>query len=488
MSSGPIVTVSGPIGRPNARRTELVLVVLAVALVAIAGAVMATATGGGAQSLWGSLTVFAVLALLAHLAVRMFAAKADPVILPCVVLLNGIGLVLINRLDRAEATEAASEGQPAPSSDSAHQMIWTAVAIALFAVVLAVVRNHSQPAKYAYTCGLAGVVALLVPAVLPSRFSEVNGGKSWIMFHGFSIQPGEFAKVLLLIFTAGFLVTNRDLFGAAGRKVLWFTVPRLRDLGPLLLVTFVSVIVLVYEKNLGFSLLVFGTVLAMVYIATRRASWLLIGIVMFAIGAIIAYNLFAHVRVRVQVWEDPFASYYTNGYQIAQGLFGLGTGGLWGAGLGGGRPQVVPFAKTDFIVATIGEELGLFGLTAIIVLFTIITLRGFSAAMTTRDSFGKLLGGGLAFSLGWQLFVVVGGVTKLIPLTGLTTPFMSYGGSSLLANYIIIALMIRISHDARSVPAAAPPAPVAPIAEAMTEHIAKRSLGGGAGAGPDSPG
>lgn len=470
--SGPIVTVSGPVGRPNPRRTELVLCLAAVAIVAAAGAVMASATGGGLESLRWSLAVFALLAVLAHLAVRVFAPKADPVLLPCVVLLNGLGLVLIDRLDRAEAVTAASLGKPAPSSDASHQMIWTAAGIALFALMLAVVRNHAQPAKYAYTCGLAGVVALLVPAVLPSRFSEVNGGKSWILLSGFSIQPGEFAKVLLLIFTAGFLVTNRDLFGTAGKKVLWFTVPRLRDLGPLLLVTFLAVIVLVYEKNLGFSLLVFGTVLAMVYIATRRASWLLIGIVMFAIGSVIAYNLFAHVRVRVQVWEDPFASYYTNGFQIAQGLFGLGTGGLWGAGLGAGRPQEVPFAKTDFIVATIGEELGLFGLTAILVVFTIITLRGFSAAMTTRDSFGKLLGGGLAFSIGWQVFVVVGGVTKLIPLTGLTTPFMSYGGSSLLANYIIIALIIRISHDARSVPAQAP-APPAPIAEAMTEHIAQ---------------
>lgn len=470
--SGPIVTVSGPINRRNPRRAELVLCIAAIVIVALAGAAMAVDTGGGAASLRWSLAVFAVLALLAHVAVRVFAPRADPVILPCVVLLNGIGLVLIDRLDRAEAAAALSLGKPAPSSDAAHQLVWTAIAIALFALVLGLVRNHAQPAKYAYTCGLIGVVALLVPAVLPARFSQVNGGKSWIMFHGFSIQPGEFAKVLLLIFTAGFLVANRDLFSTAGRKVLWFTVPRLRDLGPLLLVTFVAVIVLVYEKNLGFSLLVFGTVLAMVYIATQRASWLLIGIGMFAIGSVIAYNLFAHVRVRVQVWDDPFASYYTNGFQIAQGLFGLGTGGLWGAGLGAGRPQEVPFAKTDFIVATIGEELGLFGLTAIIVLFTIITLRGFSAAMTIRDSFGKLLGGGLAFSLGWQLFVVVGGVTKLIPLTGLTTPFMSYGGSSLLANYIIIALMIRISHDARSAPPPAPP-PAAPIAEAMTEHIAR---------------
>nr|WP_231386814.1 FtsW/RodA/SpoVE family cell cycle protein [Nocardia sp. BMG111209] len=468
-SSGPIGPISGPIGRPRPRRSELVLCAAAVALVAIAGLGMSSATGGTGSLRW-SLTVFAVLVLLAHLAVRVLAPKADPVILPCVVLLNGLGLVLIDRLDRAEAATAAALGKPVPSGDAAHQLVWTAAGIALFALLLAIVRNHGQPAKYAYTCGLAGVVLLLIPAVLPSRFSEVNGGKSWILFHGFSIQPGEFAKVLLLIFTAAFLVSNRELFTIAGKRVFGFTVPRLRDLGPLLLVTFVSVLVLVYEKNLGFSLLVFGTVLAMVYIATGRASWLLIGITMFAVGAVIAYNRFGHVRVRVQVWEDPFATYYTNGYQIAQALFGLGTGGLLGAGLGGGRPQEVPFAKTDFIISSIGEELGLVGLTAIILLFAMITFRGFTAALATRDAFGKLLGGGLAFSLGWQLFVVVGGVTKLIPLTGLTTPFMSYGGSSLLANYVIIALLMRISHDARTAAAPAPP-PQPPIAEAMTEHI-----------------
>ncbi|WP_310399203.1 FtsW/RodA/SpoVE family cell cycle protein [Nocardia kruczakiae] len=464
MSSGPIVR-----GRP--RRTELMLCTAAVVVVGIAAWIMSAAAGGDdGRSLQWSLLVFAALTLLAHLAVRQFAAHADPVILPCVVLLNGLGLVLIDRLDRAEAASAAAEGVAAPSSDAAHQLIWTAAGIALFALVLVVVRNHTQPARYAYTCGLAGVVALLIPAVLPARFSEVNGGKSWILFSGFSIQPGEFAKVLLLIFVAAFLVANRDLFGAAGRRVLGFTVPRLRDLGPLLVVTFVSVLVLVYEKNLGFSLLVFGTVLAMVYIATGRASWLLIGVAMFAVGAVVAYHLFAHVRVRVRVWEDPMATYYTNGYQIAQGLFGLGTGGLWGTGLGAGRPQEVPFAKTDFIISTIGEELGLFGLTAVILLFGVITVRGFAAALATRDTFGKLLGGGLAFSVGWQLFVVIGGVTKLIPLTGLTTPFMSYGGSSLLANYVIVALLIRISHDARTQAAPASPPP-APIAEAMTEHI-----------------
>nr|WP_051161495.1 FtsW/RodA/SpoVE family cell cycle protein [Nocardia transvalensis] len=464
--------VSGPIGRRHPRRAELVLCVAAIALVVIAALGMSSAAGGeAAGSLHWALVVFAGLVLLAHLAVRRLAPLADPVLLPCVTLLNGLGLVLIDRLDRAEAATAAALGKAAPSADAPHQLIWTTGGLVLFTLVLAVVRHHGQPARYAYTCGLAGLVLLLIPSVLPSRFSEVNGGKSWIMFSGFSIQPGEFAKVLLLIFVAGYLVDNRDLFGTAGRSVLGFTVPRLRDLGPLLLVTFVSVLVLVYEKNLGFSLLVFGTVLAMVYIATRRASWLLIGIAMFAVGAIIAYNLFGHVRVRVRVWQDPFDTYYTNGYQIAQALFGLGTGGLSGTGLGAGRPQEVPFAKTDFIISTIGEELGLIGLTAVLLLFTILTLRGFTAALATRDAFGKLLAGGLAFSLGWQLFVVVGGVTKLIPLTGLTTPFMSYGGSSLLANYIIVGLLMRVSHDARTAATPAAPPPAAPIAEAMTEHI-----------------
>lgn len=425
---------------------------------------MAVGAGVGADvATMRALAVFAVLVLFAHLAVRRWAPMADPVILPCVVLLNGLGLVLIDRLDHAES--GADVG-----SDAGRQLIWTGTGLVLFSLILAFVRDHSRPARYGYTCGLAGVVALLIPAVLPARFSEVNGGKSWILFHGFSIQPGEFAKVLLLIFIATFLVANRDLFTVAGKRFLGMTFPRLRDLGPLLLITFVSVLVLVYEKNLGFSLLIFGTVLAMIYIGTGRLSWLIIGVVMFAAGAVIAYYLFDHVRVRVQVWQDPFATYYTTGYQISQALFGMATGGLFGTGIGAGKPQSVPFAKTDFIISTIGEELGLVGLTAVIAVFLVLTIRGFIAALTIRDAFGKLLGGGLAFSLGWQLFVVVGGVTKLIPLTGLTTPFMSYGGSSLLANYIIVALLIRISHDSRTAPPPHTHPPTA-IAEAKTVHV-----------------
>jgi cell division protein FtsW (lipid II flippase) len=448
----------------------------AVAITGFAGLSMSAGSDVGADpTLVSSLAVFAVIVLLAHLAVRLWARMADPVLLPCVALLTGIGLVLINRLDHADAAAAADAGRAIPSSDAAHQLIWTGAGVALFAIVLVTVRHHATPAGYGYTCGLAGVVLLLIPAVLPSRFSEVNGGKSWILLHGFSIQPGEFAKVLLLIFIAAFLVANRELFTVAGTRVLGMTVPRLRDLGPLLMVTLVSVLVLVYEKNLGFSLLVFGTVLAMIYIAIGRVSWLIIGLAMFAVGSVIAYNLFGHVRVRVQVWQNPFASYYTTGYQISQALFGLATGGLFGTGLGAGQPQAVPFAKTDFIISTIGEELGLVGLTAVIVVFLVLTVRGFTAALTTRDAFGKLLGAGLAFSIGWQLFVVVSGVTKLIPLTGLTTPFMSYGGSSLLANYITIALLIRISDGARTVAPPSPP-PAAPIAEAKTELVGRKKL------------
>lgn len=458
------------------RNAELLLCVGALFLTGFAFLAMGAATGTGFDgNITLTLSVFTAFVLVTHVAVRRWAPAADPVMLPCVVLLNGLGLVLIDRLDRAEAATAANSGAAAPSSDAAHQLVWTGLGMALFIGLLILVTDHTRPARYGYTCGLAGLVALMVPALLPSRFSEVNGGKSWIRISGFSIQPGEFAKVLLIIFVAAFLVANRELFTSAGKRFLGTTFPRLRDLAPLLLVTFVSVLVLVYEKNLGFSLLVFGTVLAMMYIATGRVSWLFIGLAMFAVGSIIAYELFGHVRVRVEVWRDPFATYYTTGYQISQGLFGMGTGGLLGTGLGGGRPQDVPFAKTDFIISTIGEELGLFGLAAVLALFAILTIRGFSAALTTRDAFGKLLGGGLAFSLGWQLFVVVGGVTKLIPLTGLTTPFMSYGGSSLLANYVIVALLIRISHDARSAPAA-PPRPAPPLAEAMTEHVSRRLL------------
>ncbi|MGH3320263.1 MAG: FtsW/RodA/SpoVE family cell cycle protein [Streptosporangiaceae bacterium] len=387
---------------------------------------------------------FAALALLAHIVVRFFAPYADPLLLPAVTLLNGIGLVLIHRLDLGD-----SGGTDAPM-----QLVWTAVGIALFVAVLVLVRDHRVLQRYTYTAGAAGLVLLAIPALLPSAYSEVNGAKIWIRFGGFSIQPGEFAKLLLMIFFAGYLVAKRDVLSLAGRRLLLIDLPRARDLGPVLVAWGGSLCVLVFEDDLGTSLLFFGIFVAMLYVATQRTSWLLIGLLLFAGGAFASSQIFGHVRERIDIWLHPWAgnNATNDAYQLVQGLYGLANGGVLGTGLGQGRPNIVPFAKTDFIVATAGEELGLTGLMAILIIYGLIVERGLRAALAARDPFAKLLAAGLAFALALQVFVVVGGVTRLIPLTGLTTPFLSYGGSSLVANWALIALLMRVSDGARRPP------------------------------------
>ncbi|QCQ93089.1 FtsW/RodA/SpoVE family cell cycle protein [Rhodococcus sp. SGAir0479] len=458
----------------NRRNTELILLCCSIAITTLS---LILVEASQEQTITWDLAkyglAYAAMFLITHLAVRRFAPYSDPLLLPIVALLNGLGLVIIHRLDLADADKAIAQGLPIPSPDANQQVLWTALALGGFIAVLVALRDYRLLARYGYTVGLAGLVLLAIPALLPSRFSEVNGAKIWIKLPGFSIQPGEFAKILLIIFFAAVLVAKRDLFTTAGRHFLGMDLPRARDLGPILVAWIVSVAIMVFEKDLGTSLLIFGTVLVMLYIATERAGWLLIGGALLIVGFFFAYQVFGHVRVRVDTWLDPLGDYQNTGYQISQSLFGLATGGVAGTGLGSGRPSQVPFAKTDFIIAAVGEELGLIGLAAILMLFLVLVVRGLRTALAVRDSFGKLLAAGLSFTIAIQLFVVVGGVTKLIPLTGLTTPFMSYGGSSLLANYLLLALLMKISDAART-PAAPKKKGPAPIADAPTEMLDRR--------------
>jgi cell division protein FtsW (lipid II flippase) len=467
---------AAPTSAPPTKR-GLELVMLAFAAIVVTAALVLVELNqpsGLTQAVLSYGAAYLALFSAAHIAVRWLAPYADPLILPCVALLNGLGLVMIHRLDLADEASARSVGGPMPVGNVPHQIAWTALGLGLFVAVLAFVRDHRMLARYGYTCGLAGLAALALPGLLPAAISEVNGSKIWLRLGELTIQPGEFAKILLMIFFAAFLVTKRDLFTTAGRKVLGMELPRARDLAPLLMAWGLSLAVLVLEKDLGTSLLFFGIVLVLIYIATERVAWLVIGLAFFLGGAVVSDLLFPHVQRRVTAWINPFSDYDGAGYQMAQSLFGLGTGGVFGTGLGAGRPDLVPEAHTDFITAAIGEELGFVGLAAVLFTYLLVVTRGMRAGLTVRDTFGKLLAAGLAFAIGLEVFIVVGGVTKLIPLTGLTAPFLAYGGSSLLANYILVALLLRISHAARAPAASAGPRkPVPPLAEARTEMVTR---------------
>ena len=439
------------------RSVELVLLAAAAAITTAALVSVEIDQANALRPALGYLGL-AYLAVFAgaHLAVRRWAPYADPLILPCVALLTGLGLVMIHRLDLAAAT-AASTTEPPPSADAVRQLAWAAGSVALLVGVIWRVGDHRRLARYGYLFGLVGLVLLVLPGVLPASISQVNGAKLWIRVGPVSLQPGEFAKLAIIVFAAAFLVEKRALFATAGRRIGRMELPRPRDLAPLVLAWLAAVGVLALEKELGASLLFFGIVLAMIYIATERVSWALIGLAFFAATSVLAYHLFAHVQVRVHVWSNPFADFAGTGYQLSQGLFGLAYGGMLGTGLGAGRPDLVPLANTDFIVAAIGEELGLTGLAAVLILYLLLVSRGLRTAHAARDGFSTLLAAGLSFGLALQVFIVVGGVTNLIPETGLTAPFLSYGGSSLLANYLLTAMLLRISHHVRR-PAAPPPA------------------------------
>ena len=443
----PIATP--PRKQPTRRNLELLLLIFAWGIGLLGTLQIGWATGEGVSSrLWITAGVVGALTLVMHIVVRWKARYADPILLPVATLLTVLGLVMIYRIDVATARRAELNNSPEPTPDVYSQLTWFTVAVILFISVLLLLRDHRILQRYTYTLGLAGLVLLVLP-LAPLVGTTVNGATLWVRVAGFSLQPAELSKILLTIFFAGYLVEKRDSLALVRTKFLGMGLPRLKDLGPILIAWLVSLAVLVFETDLGTSLLFFGLFVSMLYIATQRRSWLILGGLLFAAGATAAYFLFGHVRLRVTVWLDPWAYSDTSGYQIVQSLYGLANGGILGAGLGQGFPNLVPFANTDFIVAALGEELGVTGLIAILLLYAILIERGLRAAVSVRDSFGQLLAAGLSITLALQVFVIIGGVTRLIPLTGLTTPFLSYGGSSLIANWIIVALLLRISDRAR---------------------------------------
>jgi cell division protein FtsW (lipid II flippase) len=439
--------------RVPARLRNLELLLLIFASLINASAICLVQLGALGEIDSSLLTYGLGLALLTfamHTVMRFVAPDADPFILPVITVLNGLGIAMIYRLDIADdltGWEAAG----------IRQIVWTAIAIILAIVVLLVVRNHRVLLRYRFVSMFTGIALLLLP-LLPFIGSERFGARIWIDVGPFSFQPGELGKIALAIFFAGYLVTARDSLSMVGTKFLGMTFPRARDLGPILIVFVASMGVLIFQRDLGTSLLYFGLFLVMIYVATGRASWIILGLTLFLAGALVASQTLSYVNGRFAAWLDAFNPeiFEQNGgsYQLVQGLFGLASGGLIGSGLGQGRPAIVPLAESDYIIASLGEELGLIGLFAILAMYLLFVSRGFRIGFAGQDDFGRLLGIGLSFVIALQVFIVVGGVTRVIPLTGLTTPFLAAGGSSLVANWIIAALLLRLSDTVRNQPRA----------------------------------
>ena len=425
------------------------MLVFAFALVVFAFAnVGFTLKGSLPSQLAEYMVPFVVIVLIAHLAVRRFAPWADPLLLPLAALLDGLGIVMMYRLS------AQSGHAVVTSSTVGTQILYSAIGIACFVAVLVLVREPRVLQRYTYTLGAIGLILLALPALLPSSISEVYGAKIQIKVGSFQIQPEEFAKLALAVSFAGYLVAKRDVLALAGRRVLGLDLPRARDLGPILVIWGVSLLLLIFESDIGTSAVFMGLFVATLYIATSRTSWLLLGFILFVVGALAASKLVSHVGERFTIWLHPFAGSNPthSSYQLVQGLYGMASGGLLGKGLGGGQPYITPLVQSDLIISAFGEELGLAGVMAILLIYGLIVQRGLRTAMSVKDPFSKLLAGGLSFMLALQVFVIVGGVTRLIPLTGITTPFLSQGGSSLVGSWILIGVLARISDSARRPP------------------------------------
>nr|WP_236654188.1 FtsW/RodA/SpoVE family cell cycle protein [Streptacidiphilus anmyonensis] len=424
---------------PSGRRVELFLLVLAVAI-AVYGYVDVGSDMDGkvpSDTLRYGLGLGA-LALLAHLAVRRWARYADPLLLPIAVLLNGLGLVVIYRLDRSTPNDST-----APT-----QLVWSMVGVGLFIAVVVLLRDYRVLQRYAYVVALTTLLLMIVPAFLPA----VYGAKIWIKIGPLSFQPGEIAKIALAIFFASYLAQHRDALALTGRRIWRLELPRGRNLGPIVLIWLVGAAILFLEQDLGTLLIFFGLFVVMLYVATARTGWIAVGLVLVGVAVVPVALWEPHVHVRFLDWLDPMRTIRLGQgpSQLAESLFAFAAGGLLGTGLGLGHSYLIGFAmKSDWILATFGEEIGLVGLAALFLLYAIVVVRGYRIGRELRDPFGRLLAIGLASLLALQVFVVAGGVTDLIPLTGMTMPFLAQGGSSLVTNWILIALLVKLGDAAR---------------------------------------
>jgi len=428
------------------RNLEAALILFAMVITSFALALVDLgATGKLNVSIIGLSLGLGAIVLALHLAQRFVARDADPLILPIVTLLNGLGIAMIHRLDIAN-------GLTGWQSQATRQMVWTAIAIVVAIAVIVVVRNHRVLQRYRYLWMAAGIFLLLLPLV-PFIGVTINGARLWVNLGIVSFQPGEIGKIALALFFAGYLVTARDSLSMVGKKFLGVRWPQFKDLGPIFVVWMVAMMVLIFQRDMGTSLLYFGLFLVLMYVATGRAIWFVVGGGLFGAGAFVASRFLTYVEGRFTAWLDSFnpAVYEAVGgsYQLVQGLFGFASGGVIGTGFGAGHPSIVPLAESDYIVASLGEELGLVGVFAILSLYLLFISRGMRIGINGADDFGRLLAVGLTFVIALQVFIVIGGVTRVIPVTGLTTPFLAAGGSSLVANWIIVALLLRLSDTVR---------------------------------------
>jgi peptidoglycan glycosyltransferase len=381
------------------------------------------------------LGIIVGLPLVAHVAVRRLAPQADGMLLPLASLLNGLGYVFVVRLDEARARPRGLAGL---------QSVWMILGVAAFVATLVFVKDVRRLERYRYTAGFAGLGLLLLPLV-PGLGRTINGSRIWVSLGPVNFQPGEFAKLALAIFFAGYLVEKRELL-AINRAVGPFSLPDPKHLGPILVAWGVALVVMILERDLGSSLLFFTLFLVVIWVATERVSYLAVGVLLFFGGGFLAFNSFSHVQERFDTWLDPWGD--EKGYQVIQAAFAFADGGIAGRGLNLGVPLNIPVVESDFIFAAIGEELGLLGATAVLVGFVLMIGAGLRIAQQTTSGFDRLLATGLTTLLGFQAFIIMAGVVRLLPLTGVTLPFISYGGSSLLANWVLLALLLRISDDA----------------------------------------